>query len=277
MIFSEGEDKKGKFYKASLISRLAQTLENYTNSEFGALFYSEEYLKGICEQREKAIARHSKAGAGLYLLTLFLAFFDNVGGLSIYGVNITLPEISKLSLSIFVSASVLGWVLVAIDQITIERLIKAIGEKSGIRQFELVLLNYSARNLINISIMPKYTGLESEWGHKRFAYIIAILFIIILACLYLAPVLVVIQSLVMMYPSLTGFFEYALALISIILLITSLFIIVIHAINFKFRPAQISEPDFGRIYDNISELGSPALRRNANLSDPIQSDNTESH
>jgi hypothetical protein len=258
MIVDSGEDKRGKFYKLGMIERLSLTLENYASSKFGNLFYSESFLRGLCERRNEIHSQTSKATGGLVISTTVLAFFDSIEGTTtVWGLTFSIPEIGALALCVLVSVNLLALTLSMIDQLIIDRFLNTLGNRLGIYSFELTLLQYSAKNLWTMAVMPKYFGLASQIGHKSVQGFLAIFYLVVSVAFLAFPVSVVLSQILRRPIDHLSNVEVVLAVISLFIMISTFLLMIAFCFSYKFRPTGSSEPADPIIPEYLLDLGNP--------------------
>ncbi|WP_299842100.1 hypothetical protein [uncultured Roseovarius sp.] len=237
-------------------------MKNYASSTFGDRFYSEDYLQGISEQKNKIHAKSAKAVSALFLITTILAFYDSIEGTTKLGaVTVSLPDAGAAALCVLVSLNFLATLFAFLDQLIIDRYISVLGERVGVFSFELPLLNYSAMNLWSNAIQPKYFGLASERGHKSVAPTLGVFFLVLILAGIAYPYTVVGFTVWRIITSDVASFELILCGFSLILLALSASTLLAFCLNYKFRPTGSSEPDDPFVPDDFLDLGHP--RRSA--------------
>jgi hypothetical protein len=260
MIVDEGTDKKGKFFKLGLIGRLALTLENYSFSNFGNRFYSDSFLQGLSERRNECYAATGKASGNLIVATTILAFFDKLEGTTTFmGLTFSIPELGAFALCVLVSANFLALTFAMLDQLIIDRFINTLGAKIGVYQFEIILLNFSARNLWSSALAPKYFGLVSG-RMQEVMQVIVVIFYAILGLVFIAfPVTVVFSTFTSIGADQWTLIIISLGGISTVLFLLSFFLILVFSVKFKFRSNGMSEPSQPHIPENYIEIGVPIV------------------
>ena len=260
MIVDEGHDKRGKFFKLGLIGRLALTLENYSSSKFGDRFYSEAFLQGLCERRNESHAFTGKATGGVVVSTTLLAFFDKLEGTTTFmGLTFSIPELGAFAVCVLVAANFLALTFAMIDQFILDRFIYTLGARIGVHQFELVLLNFTAKNLWSTALMPKYFGLASEPTQKILQGVV-VAFYLTLGLVFIAfPVSVVLSTFLSVDIKELTLVAKALGFVSLALFALSFFLIIVFSLNYKFRTSGISEPSQPFVPENFLEIGAPML------------------
>ncbi|MFA9230603.1 MAG: hypothetical protein ACEQSU_07650 [Microgenomates group bacterium] len=260
MKVDEGHDKKGKFFKLGLIDRLALTLENYSSSKFGDRFYSEAFLEGLCERRNESHAFTGKATGGVVVSTTLLAFFDKLEGTTTFmGLTFSIPELGAFALCVLVASNFLVLTFAMIDQLILDRFIYTLGAKIGVHQFELVLLNFTAKNLWSTALMPKYSGLASERTQTVLQGVV-VAFYLTLGLTFIAfPVSVVFSTFLSADIKELSLVAMALGVISLTIFVLSFFLVIVFSLNYKFRSSGVSEPSQPFVPENYLEIGAPML------------------
>lgn len=272
MIVDEEKDKEGKYFRLGMIERLGLTLDNYASSDFGSRFYSEEYLKGICERRNEIHANVTRATGAVILATTVLAFFDSIEGTTkFWGLTFSLPEIGGLALCILVAVNLLAFAFAIIDQLIIDRLINVLGQRTGIFNFELILLNFSARNLWTMATTPKYFGLASQTGQKSVQAIMGLFLILLGGAFFAFPTIVVSKTLLDQDIANMSFVPIALSLATLVVFLFTFFFLGLFMLNYKFRPTGLSEPSEPSLPENFLDLGYPAKPKSDQQNDPQDS------
>jgi|GEM_PF-6286626 len=265
MILTPKDDKKGKFYKLSMFQRSALTLENYASSHFGSRFYSEEFLEGFCNQRNQIHRKVEKAGMGLISLTTVLAFFDNIEGTTqIFGIVFSIPPIAAAALCVLVAMAIVTWVIAMTDQLIIDRHMSSLGRRIGIRNFEVILLNYSSKNLWVSALEPKYFGLASEKGQMASYLIISLFFLTVGLALFVYPISVIFFTSLKILSNDPSNVARILISLSGIAVFFSVIFILVFSWSYKFRPTGLSEPHDIKVPDNYFDLGGPILEPDQN-------------
>jgi len=229
----------------SLIERSVKTFESYNQGPAGNIFLTEQYLKGIYYQRDSLDLKQGKIVRGLIVLTLALAFFDNIGSpVKVGGLSIGLSNELASVLVVLVSFNMLAFVFSTIDQLMINQYIGAIGNRLGVYSFNMFNLDKSAINLWADAITPRYFGLRSRAGHKFSMYVTMVMSLLITALFWIFPaavcVLHMLRTIIWSTPSAT---EILLCSTSAIAIIYSLALIIIFSLKFGFDPAHFSEVD----------------------------------
>lgn len=273
------QDKKGTFYKLSLIGRSALTLENYASSNFGNRFYSEEFLKGLCEQRNLIHVKVTKSVNLLILLTTALFFYDNISGTApFFGLQISVPDGGALALSVLVSFTLLNTILAFIDQIIIDRYLSVLGERLGVYSFNLVVLNLTASNLWSESLSPKFFGLESGRSHKFSLAVFGTFILLLCGLLLLYPISAIGHIALPVLENGPFTIRSVLAIVALSVCGFSILVLVIFLLKYKFRPSGLSEPNEPVLPENFGDLGRPLHfenHTNAVVSSDDESDDPE--
>lgn len=258
MTYKKGTDKKGEFYRLGLIERLALTLDNYASSDWGRRFYSDEFLSGLCARRNEIHANVSKASGGVVISTILLAFLDNVvGTVTFWGIEVAVPKLASLSLSVVVMLNISVLVMKLLDQLIIDRLVHTLGSRIGAYQFELALLNYSAQNLYSSALLPKYFGLTSQSGHKFSSGLNLFLMTLGGVALVSFPVAVVGNAVISNILDGVEMVEVALISVALFFFFQAIILLLSFMVGYKFRPATLSEPSNPYVPEDFIELGHP--------------------
>lgn len=266
MILDEGEDQKGKYFKASLIDRYALTLDNYASSDWGNRFYSPEYLEGFCQRRNEIHKEVGKTTGTVFTVSLLLSFFQNVeGNVTIWGISFSIPEIASLALCVFISLGLYVLVHRFIEQLIIDRLLNTLGNRIGAFSFELALLNLTAQNLWTSALTPKFHGLASEPSHERLFWTHNFLIGAVALVIVSFPIALIgytIQRFLLDQPT---FITYALTFASLFFISMAVFTAFVFSLKFKFRPSGFSEPTTPFIPESFLEMGHPVGEEDASL------------
>lgn len=258
MILDKKIDKHGEYYKLGMIERQALTLENYASSNFGSRFYTEEYLKGLCERRNELHGTTGKASVGLFLTTTILAFFDHLQGVTQFaGFSFSVPALGAIALCVLIAINFLTTVMALIDQLIIDRLISTLGHRIGIQSFELLVLNHTAKNLWTLAMTPKFFGLASQFGHKAVMAIIGLFYLFFGIIIVAYPIVVVTFTFSEILSNSPSAIEQTLVGISIFIWAFALIVLCLFSFSYKFRPTGLSELDDPFIPENFLDLGHP--------------------
>lgn len=258
MHLNRHEDKHGAFYKLGMIERSALTLENYAGSQFGSRFYTEDFLAGICQQRNNLHQKTSKTVSALVLLTTVLAFYDSINGTFILGgISFSLPAAGAAALCVLVSFNFFATLLAFLDQLLIDRYVSTLGNRISIHSFELSLLNYTALNLWADAIQPKYFGLASSTGHKLVSPIAGLFVAILILAGMAYPLTIVGFTMFGLLKENPSILEIALCTFSIFVFAFSIFFLISFSLSYRFRPSGTSEPGDIFVPEDFLDLGHP--------------------
>ena len=260
MILDDGEDKDGKFFKASLIDRYALTLENYAGSAFGNKFYSTEFLEGFCARSNEAHVAVGKSSGGLIFLTVLLAFFQNLQGeVQFWGITFSVPELGALALCLSISVTFFVVVCSCIDQLILDRFLDTLGNRIGTYNFEILLLEFTSKNLWASAITPHYHGLASGSGHRRGLIVFTLFLALFSLVLGGFPLMVVGSTIWGHLTTDPSTLELILSGIAIFSFLVSLVILLLFSISFRFRPSGFSEPSEPFVPMEFVEMGHPSV------------------
>lgn len=263
MILNKKNDSRGEYYRLGMIERQALTLENYASSEFSNRFYSDEYLKGLCERRNEIHRKVPKALVSLLVVTTLLAFFDSVEGTTRFaGFTFSVPAVGPVALCVIIAFNFTATIMAMIDQLLIDRFLSVLGQRLGIYSFELFTLNYSAQDLWVQAMEAKCHGLGSESGHKAVLPIAGLIFLMIFLISIAYPLSVTGATILEVLESSPSKVEVALIGISAFVWLFALLIIVLFSISYKFRPTGLAEPEVPFIPENFLDLGYPYRKTN---------------
>jgi hypothetical protein len=231
--------------KLTLLDRHIKTLENYLSSKLRNRFYQDDFLKGISQQRAIVLDRQARSmGVVFFLSVLLIASEASTGAISFGGVTIPLGDAVRTPLTLMLSLTIFGTVLATLDQIIIERYIDTIGMASNLYSFQIVIANYTARNLWSNPLTPKYFGLMSRRSHKYAFGIWGIVILLIMIFTFFIPAAVVISSSIRTLTTVGGVFADIVAVGNLFILAASFaFLIFITQIKFEFDPAHFDEVD----------------------------------
>jgi hypothetical protein len=176
-------------------------------------------------------------------LTTFLAFFDSIhGSINVQGVEIEIFKSADAAISVLVSIALISSVLATLDQLTLDRIIAAIGRHSGVYSFNIFLSDRFSGNLWVEAITPKNLGEESGLGQNFAFALIAIIAVLIYLILISYPLSVCIVNFIsIMKDSNSSLMEIIMAVASILLCSYAVILLATFVIPFKFKPAMFHE------------------------------------
>lgn len=258
MILDKKSDRLGVFYRLGLIERSALTLENYAASEIGSRFYTEDFLKGICEKRNEVHELSTKAFVSLVSLSTFLAFFDYVQGTTNFlGLSISIPPAAASALAVLVSLNLVGALGAFFNQVIIDRYINTLGNRLGMYDFELALLNYTAQNLWVTTTTPKFFGLASGKGHSAVQPLIGFFMLVWGLGFLFFPIVMIASTATEVISTGPTWLELSLCSFAIFNVVFSFALLIVFSLKYKFRPAGTSEPTDPIVPEDFLDLGAP--------------------
>ncbi|MCG6903342.1 MAG: hypothetical protein LJE68_11750, partial [Rhodobacter sp.] len=210
--------------------------------------------------RNEAHANLSKSVAGLVIYTTLLAFFDSLSGTTTFaGLTFSIPELGSLALCVLISIVFISFVLGMLEQLILDQFLYTLGERIGAHHFELVLLDFTAKNLWSSAITPKYFGIKSESGQHIAQRLLLAFFVLILIAFISYPVSIVGTNI---YSALTrdpDIIHWILSGLAIVGFTFGFFLILAFSISYKFRPADLSEPSTPFVPEDLHDLGHPPI------------------
>jgi hypothetical protein len=262
MVLEEKKDKHGSYYRLGTIARLALTLENYASSEFGQRFYTDEFLKGVCERRNEIHANVIKASGAMVVASTVLAFFDSIeGGGVLFGFQFSVPQVGAFALCVYISMALFSTVGAFFDQLVIDRLLNTLGNRLGIYSFELLVLPYSARNLWISALSEKALGLRSGFGHRVAVAFSSALTLLLGSFVVVYPVATILYFLTRRPIGDLSHIEVILACISLFFLLAAFTVVLLFSISYKFRVSGVPEVLDPFMPENAIDLGARPPRR----------------
>ncbi|WP_157617102.1 hypothetical protein [Thioclava pacifica] len=246
------------FVRMGLIERLATTLGNYASSNFGARFYSDDYLEGLVKIRLANDHKLSRIIVSVILATLGVTFFQQVSGnISLWGLSLPLPAYGVYLFCLYLASSLFVLTATFIDSIIIDRLLNRLGQRQGIYQFQLLTLSFGVSNLWSIAFTPTYFGPRSTWAHKFLHGLFAALLLSTSLALYAFPAIILLNKVLEKSWSELPIFAVFMLLMSSLLLLTTLVLGLAFLLRFRFNSALLPEPADPFIPENWKELGDP--------------------
>lgn len=244
--------------KLTLLGRSLKTLESYIeNKSFGGYFYSPKFLDGISQRRNEIHEKLMKIASRCMLLTTFLAFFDSISGkITIMGVSVVVNNTFASALSVVVAASLLSMVFVMLDHFMLGQYLYKIGEKAGLRSFNLLLMDRTANDLWQEPMTPKYFGLKSGKGHEFTFWINGVFS---LSCLLIGvcyPIIVCMINFVGVWNrSEASKIEYFLSSVSLLICMWALYVLGAFMRRYEFDQADFKEDDGSPTEEFLAKLG----------------------
>lgn len=207
---------------------------------------SRDYIYGLAERKNEIHLKLGKAAGWMFIFTTLLAFFDSVVGMqiSVLGISFLVKPIFAASLCFIAASAFLSVVFACIDAILMDNYLATIGRSVHMYSFGLYTLPKSAVNLWSEAFTPKYFGPISARGHRSAMIVVVIFYFAVLMLLALYPTVICSRTIWQIFlKSDATIAEYALAILSTLMLGITWLLSLSFCIKFTFEEANFNEAD----------------------------------
>lgn len=229
--------------KMTLLDRSQKTYVSYLNGEFSNRFYTDSYIDGISNTRERIILKLSKTFVTVLILTSIIAYFDLIPNqIHILGNSINKTVEIIPIINVILSFSFFTLILQLIDLFAISRFIGSIMSNVKIYSFDIFYLDKKPSSLLSELLAPKYFGERSRKAQHFAIPYVFFLYIVILISFISYPLWF---SLKTSYDHIFNRdFSFGLvitSILSVVIILYSITILVLMFIKFKFDEAEFDE------------------------------------